>query len=93
MIEGYASCGEIEEAMAFLRRMPREGKSPSWVAVGRVLEALERAGEWELCGELVRGVEERGEGGLMRFQGFQGMGKGWEGFWGRVDELRGAGRI
>lgn len=85
MIENYAHIGEIEKMTFFLRRMPQEGKSPSWVALGAVLRALVRAEEWESVRELVRDVEDEKEG-LLRY----GMG-GWRGrreFMEMVGEVR-----
>lgn len=85
MIENYGRVGEIEKMLFFMRRMPQEGKSPSWVALGAVLRALVRIEEWESVRELVRDVEDEKEG-LLRY----GMG-GWRGreeFWEMVGEVR-----
>lgn len=89
LIESYADIDEIEKALTFLRMVPMEGKSPGWWALFRVLAALERAGEWDLCGELVGDVER--EGGLLRFG--QGVWRGKREFYGLVDELRGRGVV
>lgn len=85
MIEGYADADEYEKALAFVRRMPKEGRSPGWVALGKVLGALERAEEWKVVGELVRDVEDE-EGGLVSW-GERNL-RGKNEFWSRVDGIR-----
>ena len=85
MIEGYASADEIEKALQFLRRMPDEGKSPGWWALQRVLAALQRTGEWELCRELVRDVEDP-KNGLLKHGQAHHMGK--RDFYELVDSLK-----
>lgn len=84
MIEGYANHGEIEKALQFLRFVPLEGKKPSWWALYRVLAALERRGEWDLCRELMQDVED--PKGLLRHG--QGLFRGKTQFFGLVDRLR-----
>ena len=66
MIENYARVGEIDKMLYFLRRMPQEGKSPSWVALEAALRALVKAEEWDHVRELIRDVEDESEG-LMRY--------------------------
>ncbi len=85
MIENYAHVGSIEKMLFFLRRMPQEGKSPSWVALGAVLRTLVEMQEWEGVRELVRDVEDEKEG-LLKYGA--GGWKGREEFWGIVDEVR-----
>ncbi|MCJ1310296.1 hypothetical protein MMC25_003958 [Agyrium rufum] len=61
MIEGYASIGEVEKMLMWLRRMPDEGKTPGWKALANVLRILIRGEEWTLIENLVRDVvDERG---------------------------------
>ncbi len=84
MIEGYANHGEIEKALKFLRLVPMEGKKPSWWALYRVLAALERRGEWDLCQELMQDIED--PTGLLRHG--QGMFRGKRQFYEIVDALR-----
>lgn len=85
MIEGYARAGEVEKMLSFVRRAPREGKSPSWMALLAVLEELVRAREWGFAKEFVADVSDR-EKGLLRHGEAGGAGKDW--FWELVDELR-----
>ncbi len=87
MIEGYANHDEIEKALQFLRIVPREGKRPSWWALFRTLAALERRGEWGLCGELMEDIED--PKGLLRHG--PGVFRGKRQFYELVDELRGRG--
>ena len=88
MVEGYADLDEIEKALQFLRVMPGAGKSPSWLALYRMLAALERAGEWDLCRELIRDVEDTNEGLLKHGQGHL---DNKNDFYWLVDYLRGKG--
>lgn len=87
MIEGYAKHDEIEKALQFLRIVPRVGKRPSWWALYRTLAALERRGEWGLCGELMEDIED--PKGLLRHG--PGVFRGKRQFYELVDELRGRG--
>lgn len=87
MIEGYSRIGEIEKMLAFLRRMPREGKTPGWIALLGVLRALAAVEEWNLARDLVTDVVD--EKGLFR-NGSRGW-RGEEEFWGLVGSLRGRG--
>ncbi|KAK4693946.1 hypothetical protein P7C71_g3548, partial [Lecanoromycetidae sp. Uapishka_2] len=65
LIEGYANIDEYEKALAFLRRMPEQGKTPGWFALSKLVQSLSRVGEWELCEQLVHDVEDV-ESGLFR---------------------------
>lgn len=87
MIQGYADHDEIEKALEFLRMVPDEGKKPSWWALYRVLAALDRGREWDLCRELMEDVED--PRGLFRHG--QGMFRGKRQFYELVDSLRGNG--
>lgn len=89
LIEGYADCDEIEKALQYLRRMPKDGKSPGWNALTRVLLALVRKAEWGLCAELVEDV--KSEGGLLRFEKRIMRDRMKGEFWYLVDELRARG--
>ena len=85
MIEGYADVDKIEKALVILRMMPNEGKSPGWTALWRVLAALERAWEWDMCKELMRDIVDQNEGLLRHGQ------SSWDGksqFYELVDEIR-----
>jgi len=84
IIEGYANHDEIEMALQFLRRVPEEGKRPSWWALYRVLAALERGAEWDLCRELLQDIED--PKGLLRHG--QGLFRGKREFYELVDLLR-----
>lgn len=64
MIEGYARVGDVEKMLAFLRRMPQEGKVPGWVALRAVLQSLVSAHEWDMVQDLVRDVG--GKNGIFR---------------------------
>lgn len=90
MIEGYADADEIEKALKFLRWMPNEGKSPGWTALWKVLLALDRAQEWDLCKELMRDVVDL-NGGLLRHGQSSWTGK--RQFYELVDELRAKGVV
>ncbi|KAL9121629.1 MAG: hypothetical protein Q9187_001807 [Circinaria calcarea] len=87
MIEGYSRVGEIEKMLAFLRRMPAEGKTPGWIALLGVLRALAQVQEWDLVRDLVRDVVD--ERALFR-NGSRGW-KGEEEFWALVESLRARG--
>ena len=88
IIEGYADIDEVEKALQFLRRVPLEGKIPGWQALHRVLAALDRAGEWDMCRELVKDVDDR-ENGF--FKHGQGRRRGKALFIELVDDLRAKG--
>ncbi|KAL8644538.1 MAG: hypothetical protein Q9210_007207, partial [Variospora velana] len=66
MVEGYAKVGAVEKMLFFLRKIPREGKSPRWRCLVDVLNTLIAEGEWGLLGDLVADVEDTREG-LMRY--------------------------
>ncbi len=85
MIENYARIGEVEKMLFFLRKMPQEGKSPGWRALGAVLGALVKAEELESVRELIRDVEDETEG-LLRYG--TGSWRGREEFWEMVREVR-----
>ena len=87
MIEGYSRVGEVEKMLAFLRRMPAEGKTTGWIALLGVLRALAQVQEWDLVRELVRDVVD--ERALFR-NGSRGW-RGEEEFWGLVASLRARG--
>ncbi|KAL8777172.1 MAG: hypothetical protein Q9213_007973 [Squamulea squamosa] len=78
MIEGYAAAKSVERMLYFLRRIPHEGKSPTWDCLLVVLNTLIEVGEWSLAKEFVTDVEDR-KSGLRRFAD-----EGWKG--GRVEE-------
>ena len=84
MIEGYARVGAVEKMLAFLRRMPQEGKSPGWVALHAVLQSLVRAHEWDMVQDLVRDVG--GTDGIFRNTLRFSWGK--KDFWDLVDDVR-----
>ncbi|KAL9608221.1 MAG: hypothetical protein Q9167_006943 [Letrouitia subvulpina] len=82
MIQGYAECGELEKMFYFLRRAGDEGKSPTWKVLYHALDAVVRAREWRLAGELVRDVND--PNGIRKYAGGRGAlpGRRWEGdFW------------
>ena len=89
MIEGYAKCGEMEKMLQVLRKVPKMGVAPGWIALYRAVEVLNENNELELCTKLVQDIER--SGGLLR------MGtSGWKGekeFWALVQDLRRNGRI
>ena len=84
LIESYADIDEYEKALSFLRRMPEEGKTPGWNALLKLLLALGRAGEWELCGQLVMDAEDP----ERLFRHGDGLLRGKTAFWDEVDRLR-----
>lgn len=90
LIEGYADIDEYEKALGFLRRMPQEGKTPGWIALSKLIQSLSRAGEWELCEQLVQDAEDV-KGGLFRHG--EGQMRGKRAFWDEVDQLRARGVI
>ncbi|KAL8694953.1 MAG: hypothetical protein Q9224_003479 [Gallowayella concinna] len=87
MVEGYAAASSIERMMYFLRRIPQEGKSPTWNCLLVVLNTLVEAGEWSLVKELVEDVKDR-KNGLRRYAD-----EGWKGgrmeveFWVTVENV------
>lgn len=88
MIEGYARMGEVEKMLQFVRRAPKEGKSPSWMALLAVLKELVRQQEWVFVKEFVADVSDQEEGLLRHGEGSK-VGRDW--FWELVDDLRGGG--
>lgn len=85
MIEGYARMGEVEKMLQFVRRAPKEGKSPSWMALLAVLKELVRQQEWVFVKEFVADVSDQEEGLLRHGEGSK-VGRDW--FWELVDDLR-----
>lgn len=79
MIEGLADADQIDDAMALLKQMAREGKAPGWVALGKYLDALCRVEDWRGVKWLVDEVERGEKGWLMRWgqRGYRAKGK-WE---------------
>ncbi|KAL9124408.1 MAG: hypothetical protein Q9217_006258 [Psora testacea] len=90
LISNFAKIDEYEKALKFLKKMVGEGKAPSWAVLGNVLKSLERAKEWDLCAEVVEGVE-RGE--IMKWGGDRRKGTAMEDFFAQVDTFRGRGLI
>lgn len=80
--------GEVEKMLQFVRRAPKEGKSPSWMALLAVLKELVRQQEWVFVKEFVADVSDREEGLLRHGEGSK-VGKDW--FWELVDDLKGGG--
>ncbi|KAL8799058.1 MAG: hypothetical protein Q9182_006183 [Xanthomendoza sp. 2 TL-2023] len=78
MVEGYAAARLTERMLYFLRRIPHEGKSPTWKCLLVVLNTLAEIGEWSLVKELVEDVKDR-KNGLRRYAD-----EGWKG--GRMEE-------
>ena len=89
VIMGYANCDEWEKSLYYLRRLPGEARSPYWTGLQRLLQALGRAEEWDLCAQVVEGVE-RGE--TMKWADSDIDNRrgslGWEGFNTEVEALR-----
>ena len=90
LIYNFAKIDEYEKALKFMKRMVGEGKAPSWAALCDVLKSLERAEEWDLCAEVVEGVE---CGEIMRWGGERRGGAAMTHFFGKVDGLRERGLI
>lgn len=88
MIEGYARIGEVEKMLQFVRRAPREGKTPSWMALLAVLKELVRQQEWDFVKEFVADISDRADGLLRHGEGSK-VGRDW--FWELVDDLKGSG--
>ncbi|KAL8994443.1 MAG: hypothetical protein Q9169_005588 [Polycauliona sp. 2 TL-2023] len=88
LVEGYAAARLVERMLFFLRRIPHEGKSPTWDCLCTVLNTLIQVGEWGLVKELIHDVKDR-RSGLRRFadQGWRG-GRSEEGFWVAVDNVK-----
>ncbi|KZF24015.1 hypothetical protein L228DRAFT_244878 [Xylona heveae TC161] len=84
LIEGYARTGQTSKMMAFLGRMPSEGKVPGWNALSAVLRALIRNEEWEMIKRVIEDVES--EDGCFK-HGIRGL-KGEVEFWELVQTLR-----
>ncbi|MDI1487692.1 MAG: hypothetical protein OHK93_006963 [Ramalina farinacea] len=89
VIMGYANCDEWEKSLYYLRKLPSEARSPYWTGLQRLLQALGRADEWELCAQVVEGVE-RGE--TMKWADSDIDNRrgslGWEGFNSEVEALK-----
>ena len=90
LIANFAKIDEYERALKFLRMMVQGGKAPSWTSLVATVKSLERAGEWDLCAEVIEGVE---SGEIMRWAGDRLRSLGFEDFWEIVDELRRQGLI
>lgn len=90
MIEGYARLGEVEKMLVILRDARAEGKTPSWIALIAILNALKQAREWRLLSEVVTDVLDD-EKGILRL-GQRGQ-SGKEYFWALVDQLAEEGHI
>lgn len=88
MIEGFARMGEVEKMLQFVRRAPKEGKSPSWMALLAVLKELVRQQEWVFVKEFVADVSDPEEGLLRHGEGSK-VGRDW--FWELVDDLKESG--
>lgn len=88
MIEGYARMGEVEKMLQFVRRAPKEGKTPSWMALLAVLKELVRQQEWVFVKEFVADVSDQEEGLLRHGEGSK-VGRDW--FWELVDDLKESG--
>ncbi|KAI9862646.1 MAG: hypothetical protein M1824_001196 [Vezdaea acicularis] len=83
MIEGYARAHDANKMMAFLGRMAKEGKTPSWRALRAVITALDEMGDWEKIGYVLQDVQEE-----MKSHGDQRRDrKGEELFWEVVQNL------
>ncbi|KAL8669134.1 MAG: hypothetical protein Q9168_006261 [Polycauliona sp. 1 TL-2023] len=87
LVEGYAAARLVERMLYFLRRIPYEGKCPTWDCLNVVLDTLIHVGEWGLVKELITDVKDR-KTGLRRFadQGWKG-GRSEEGFWVAVENV------
>ena len=88
MVKGYAAARLVERMLYFLRRIPHEGKSPTWNCLSVVLNTLIQIGEWSLVRELITDVKDR-RSGLRRFadERWQG-GTAEDGFWVTVDSVK-----
>lgn len=88
LVEGYAAARFVERMLYFLRRIPHEGKSPTWNCLSVVLNTLIQVGEWGLVKELITDVKDR-RSGLRRFadEGWKG-GRAEEEFWVTVDNIQ-----
>ncbi|MCJ1233383.1 hypothetical protein MMC14_001339 [Varicellaria rhodocarpa] len=87
MIENYSRIGQVEKALGFLRLMPRLGKTPGWLALHGVLEALVRVEKWDMVKSLLEDVVDPD-------RLFKHGTRGWKGeveFWGLVDALQARG--
>ncbi|KAI4269538.1 MAG: hypothetical protein LQ337_007221 [Flavoplaca oasis] len=88
MVKGYAAARLVERMLYFLRRIPHEGKSPTWNCLSVVLNTLIQIGEWSLVRELITDVKDR-RSGLRRFadERWQG-GTAEDDFWVTVDGVK-----
>ena len=84
IIEGYARIGAVEKMLTFLRRMPKEGKFPGWVALRAVLRSLVRVEHWEAVRDLVKDVGDKD--GVFRNASRLSWAK--KDFWDTVYDLR-----
>ena len=85
LIVEFAKIDEYEKALRFMRKMVGEGKAPSWASLLSLLRSLRRAEEWDLCAEVVDGIE---SGEIMRWGGDRRGGSVYSEFLGEVDDLR-----
>ncbi|KAL8846577.1 MAG: hypothetical protein Q9221_008343 [Calogaya cf. arnoldii] len=88
MVEGYAASRLVERMLYFLRRIPHEGKSPTWGCLSVVFNTLIDVGEWGHVKELITDVKDR-KSGLRRFadEGWK-RGKQEREFWFTVDNIK-----
>lgn len=86
MIERYAHMGEVERMLQFSRQMREEGKTPSWVTLLAVLQALVQVRSSDLANEFVDDVLDRKHGLLRHGEGVQPHSK--KQFWANVASLR-----
>lgn len=84
MIEGYARFSRVEKMLAMLRDALTEGKTPSWLALTAIVNALKRAREWATLTDIVTDVLDE-ENGILRHGEVEPSGKGH--FWAVVDQL------
>ena len=87
MIENYSRIGQVEKALGFVRLMPKLGKTPGWLALHAVLDALVHVEEWGIIKDLLKDV-------VDPKQFFKHGTRGWRGeddFWDLVNVLRARG--
>lgn len=86
MIEGYRRVGEFKRMLHFARLMPKEGMTPSWSTLLKILRTLVRARERDLANEFIDDVSDQEHGLLRHGEGVEM--KGRKTFWATVDALR-----
>lgn len=84
MIEGYARFGRVERMLALLRDALAEGKTPSWMALSAIVDALKRKREWATLTDIVADVLDK-QNGILRHGELHPSGRGH--FWARVEQL------